>query len=113
MASARFDLPETPGNCRDSQSSRSSKTGPRLCLPQGHTFFNRFVARLFFHGMEGGDALDYFFGDGRTFAFMDVDELAAHMNHASLLAGAICPEQPVEPGEAIGMHHTFIPLEVG
>jgi len=84
-----------------------------LSLSQGDAFFSGLVARLFFHGIEGSNPLDCFLRDGRAFALIDIDKLAAHMDHAGLLAGTICPEQPIEPGEAIGMHHTFIPLEVG
>jgi hypothetical protein len=41
-------------------------------MPQDHTFFGVFVARLFFHGIEGGDALHSFFGGSRPFAFIDI-----------------------------------------
>jgi|GEM_PF-4807925 len=33
--------------------------------------------------------------------------------HAGLLAGAICPEQAIDAGEAIGMHHALVSLEMG
>lgn len=67
----------------------------RLCLflSQGHAVFSWCVAGLFFDSVEARDPFDCFFGDGKAFTFLNINELAAHMNDAGLLAGAICPEQ--------------------
>lgn len=44
---------------------------------------------------------------------MDIDELAAQVDHASLRAGAICTKQTIEAGEPIGMDHAVVSLEAG
>src|SRR5690606_563995 len=72
-----------------------------------------FVARLLFHGIELGDPLDGAPGDDGPIAFEDLDELAADMDHASLLRGEPFAEQAIEAGKAVGMHAALVAREMG
>ena len=86
----------------------------RLCLflPQGNAHFSGLVARLFLHGIECSNPYDRLFGDSGALALEDLHKLAAHVDHAGLLAGLAVSEQIVEAGEPIGMHHALISGEV-
>jgi len=75
----------------------------RLCrfLPQNNALFSRLVTRLFFHGIKGSDPFDSLLGDVRALALLNLDEFAAHINHAGLLAGSSDAEQTAEAGKPI------------
>src|SRR6056297_3697002 len=82
-------------------------------MAQGDAFFGRLVARGLLHGIEARDALDSLSGDGGPVAFEGIDELAAHVHHAGLLAGQARAKQTVEAGKPVGMHDALVALEMG
>lgn len=81
-------------------------------LSQGDAFVRRSVPRLLFDGIEPADAFDGFPGDGGAGALEDIQEIAADMHHASLLAGQTLAEQPDEAGEPVGMHDALVAREM-
>ena len=81
---------------------------PSLGLPQDRVFLERLTSRFLLHAVEDGDPLDHLLGDGGPVALIDLDELAAHMDHAGLFGGFVFSEQTVEPSIAVSMHASFV-----